>query len=237
MAHITKDCSSKQFGRSDILVLRFFPLCCVMAAEGVQCRWVSTCLYYRQVSVTPGSSSRPLPLTFVLPQTLRRAPLSSCVPCQCHEQITFLLSPFMGALQTLMLLVPCLISRRGCHLYKNVPYSLWTNRWFHPFEGVTFHFGNKPGCKLTQSCSSAINLVKKTWTSVPLIYPYCLPVYESSSAGMQQGVWSQTGMQNSFSDSLTPLTPWAACRSTPELPQDWEQRIGTTSSGPFWAGR
>lgn len=28
-------------------------------------------------------------------------------------------------------------------------------------KGVGFHFGSKPGCNLTQSSSSAINLVKK----------------------------------------------------------------------------
>lgn len=85
----------------------FFPLCCVVAAEGVQFWWVSTWslslywLYY---------PSRPLPQTFVLPQALQRAVQSSCVPCHCQEQITSSLSSFMGALQSLMLLVPCLIS-------------------------------------------------------------------------------------------------------------------------------
>lgn len=138
MAHITNDCSSKQFVRSDFLVLSFFPLCCVVAAEGMKFWWVSTWSPGPPVSigcVTPGSSSRPLPQTFVFPQALKRAALSSCVPRQCQEQISSLLSSFMGVLQPLMLLVPCLISLRGCHLYKNVPYNLWTNRWFHPFEG------------------------------------------------------------------------------------------------------
>lgn len=81
MAHITNHCSSKQFGRSDFLVLRFFPLFCMVAAEGVKFWWVSTWSPVSPVligCVTPGSPRRSLPQTFVLPQAPGRAVLSSC---------------------------------------------------------------------------------------------------------------------------------------------------------------
>lgn len=167
MAHITNNYTRKQFGRSAFLVLRFFPLCCVVAAEGVKFWWVSTWSPVSPVSigcVTPGSPSRSLPQTFVLPQALERSAPSSCVPCQCQEQINSLLSSFTGgfAVPHVVGALPYFTS----HLYKNVPCSLWTNRWFHNFERVRFHFGNKPGCKLTQSFSPAKILGKLKGTSV-----------------------------------------------------------------------
>lgn len=70
MAHITNNCSSKWFGRSDFLVLRFFPLCCVVAEKGCNSDEFPPGALdpQSQLVVWPRLPCRPLPYTFVFPQ-------------------------------------------------------------------------------------------------------------------------------------------------------------------------
>lgn len=88
---------------------------------------------------------------------------------------------------------------------------------FITLEGVRFHCGNKPGCKLTQSSSFAKNLVKKIEqvSLQALMHLRCLPVYESSSSGLQQDTGSRTGLHSSFSNSVSPKVLPEAGNVTP----------------------
>lgn len=88
---------------------------------------------------------------------------------------------------------------------------------FITLEGVRFHCGNKPGCKLTQSSSFAKKLVKKIEqvSLQALMHLRCLPVYESSSSGLQQDTGSRTGLHSSFSNSVSPKLLPEAGNATP----------------------
>lgn len=98
-------------------------------------------------------------------------------------------------------------------------------------KGVRFHFGNKPGCKLTQSSSSAKNSVKKKWSKC-LPRPWCIPALCLFMSPPQLGcsrTWDHR--QDCRAASVT-VSPHGLSAGAPQrCPKTERREFGTTSSG------